>query len=828
MSARQKMLIYIMLFLLSSCAASVPPSSLQLSGMAMHLDRPTKGIDGMALSRDGSLLITVHNAQLSSHTATTGKGTLQLWDLLQGRQLKTIAVENLHVISSVAFSPDGKNAVLGGKPAGNQSSLGLWDLDSGKQIKTFPDLNKELQCVAYSPDGSLLLATHGSYVYLFDSETGEFQKQFETGHHTSILNPQQGILASFTPDGSYIVTGGPDAVLKMWDVESGQKIQHFAGHDKGLKGGITGIAVSADSQFLFTSAASDSLVRKWDISTAKQLQRVSGLDGFWHGVWGTALSPDDKYGFIASTPMAIWDLTTGKRAAQLQQGKPADAKPISDKPLAAFFHPNGKSLFLNGKDGSVRLFDTITGRELAMLASFDNDEWIIMTAEGYYNASKRGADNLSAVLAGKNFPVERFYDAFYRPDIVMAALQGQDVRNIAPVTMATAAQNPPPTVGFATLPGDSDQEVIKVCYQVSNAGGGIGEIRLFHNGKLLVSDGYYHEMVRSPSEKLHLMAMNGPAIHEQMRSVAINAGNTPIPISSHEKGQSFTDCKEIDTIPGKNEISITAFNKANTVQSPVQSIEFRSTKNPSSPHLYILSIGSNKYKDKAINLRYASKDASDFQLALGRKAATFYPASNIHQELLINEKANKAHILKKINELSAIVKPQDVFILFIAGHGILLQNQYYMLTSDFDGSLSEANTLSTNELVDISKKIKSLNQLFALDSCQAGGIDPIVSSLYEARIFVLAKKMGVPLFAFTNSVQEALDGYKGNGIFTNSLLAGLNNGQETDSDNDRSISITELGNYALQVATASAKKIGSQQTPLIINNGTNTPLYKLP
>ncbi len=827
MRAPQKILMVFLIFLLASCAAPPPPASLQLSGIKMNLDRPTTKITNMVLSKNGSLLVTVDNGPDSENTAGLGKGTLRLWDLVQGRQIRKMAIHDLQYIASVALSPNGKYALLGGRPTKDQSSLSLWDLESGKPVRTFPDLKKELFCVAFSPDGKSLLATHGSYVYLFNAENGEFIKQFDAGYQTSILSLPKHLVAAFTPDGQYIVTGGSDAVLKMWDIETASKVQHFAGHEKGLKGGITGIAISSDSQFIFTCAAGDGTARKWDIATGQQLQRISGLDGFWHGVWGTALSPDDKYVFIASQKPAIWDLATAKQVTPLHLDGPTSANSGQEKPVAALFHPNGTSLFLHAGDAAIRIFDTTTGREKAMLLGFDDDDWIIITTEGYYNASAKGAENLTAGLDGKNFPVERFYDAFYRPDIVMAALQGQDTRNFGTLTMSLAVKSPPPSVGFATIPSDTDAANIKFCYQASSAGGGIGEVRLFHNGKLIVSDGYYREMVRLPSEKIQLMAMNGAAIHEQMRSVAISEFGKPVPVTSHEKGASFTDCKEIDTVAGENEIAISAFNKGNTVQSPMQSIGFRSTRTADSPHLYILSIGASKYKEKTINLKYAAKDATDLQLKLSRQAATLYPPGNIHQELLTNDKANKSNIFKKINELSAIIKPEDSFILFVAGYGILLQNQSYMLTSDYDGILSDANTISSNEIVDISKKIKSLKQLFIFDSCQAGGIDAIVSSLFEARMLVLAKKMGVPIFASTSSVQEALDGYKGNGLLTHALLDGLSNKQEADSNNDRIISVSELGNYVLQATTAVSKKISTQQTPLIINNSKNTPMYKM-
>lgn len=827
MRAPQKILIVFWIFLLSSCAAPPPPASLQLSGIKMNLDRPAKSITDMVLSRDGSRLVTIDNGLESDNTPGLGKGTLRLWDLVQGRQIRKMVVQDLQSIASVALSPNGKYVLLGGRPTKDQSSLGLWDLENGKQVRSFPDLKKELFCVAFSPDGKSLLATHGTYVYLFNAENGEFQKQFDAGSQASLFSQPKRLAAAFTPDGHYIVTGGSDAVLKMWDIETTSKVQHFAGHEKGLKGGITGIAISSDSQFIFTSAAGDGTARKWDIATGQQLLKISGLDGFWHGVWGTALSADDKYAFIASQKPAIWDLTTAKQITPLHLDNPPYANSAQEKPVVASFHPNGKSLFLRTGDAAIRIFDTTTGREKAMLLGFDDDEWIIITAEGYYNASAKGAENLTASLEGKNFPVERFYDAFYRPDIVMAALQGHDTRNFGPLTMSLAVKSPPPSVGFATIPSNTEAANIKFCYQASSTGGGIGEVRLFHNGKLIVSDGYYRDMVRSPSEKIQLMAMNGAAIHEQMRSVAISEFGKPVPVSSHEKGASFTDCKEIDTVAGENEIAISAFNMGNTVQSPVQSIDFRSTRTAPSPHLYILSIGASKYKEKTINLKYAAKDATDLQLKLSRQAASLYPPGNIHQELLVNDKANKSNIFKKINELSAIIKAEDSFILFVAGYGVLLQNQSYMLTSDYDGILSDANTISSNEIVDISKKIKSLKQLFIFDSCQAGGIDAIVSSLFEARMSVLGKKMGVPIFTSTSSVQEALDGYKGNGLLTHALLDGLSNKQEADSNNDRIINVSELGNFVLQATTALSKKIGTQQRPLIINNSKDTPLYKM-
>lgn len=92
---------------------------------------------------------------------------------------------------------------------------------------------------------------------------------------------------------------------------------------------------------------------------------------------------------------------------------------------------------------------------------------------------------------------------------------------------------------------------------------------------------------------------------------------------------------------------------------------------------------------------------------------------------------------------------------------------------------------------------------------------------------VLAKKMGLHIYASANSIEQAMDGYQGNGLFTHTLLEGLNNKKEADKNNDSRISLVELGKYSRQATTEISKKIGHQQTPLIINFGKDSAVYRL-
>ena len=280
--------------------------------------------------------------------------------------------------------------------------------------------------------------------------------------------------------------------------------------------------------------------------------------------------------------------------------------------------------------------------------------------------------------------------------------------------------------------------------------------------------------------------------------------------------------------PGENEIGLTAFNRDNTIQGAMKTARFRAKIPGGDPRLYMVFIGIDQYGDNSINLKYAAKDAREIAQKLVRAARTLYKPQNINHVLLINRDATKSGIMTKLDELAAVIRPGDNFILFVAGHGVLLQNQYYMLTHDYTGAMDIRSMINSNEIVEISKKIKSLSQLFIFDTCHAGGVDYIVSGLYDARMSVFAKKMGLHIYASASDKQSAMDGYKGNGLFTYTLLDGLNNNREADRNRDGIVTIVGLGEYSKKTTASLARQIGHSQTPLIINFGKDSAVYKLP
>lgn len=483
-------------------------------------------------------------------------------------------------------------------------------------------------------------------------------------------------------------------------------------------------------------------------------------------------------------------------------------------------------------DGTIRWYRTSDGVEqLAFFPHADRKRWIMWTPEGYYDASPGAEDLIGWHLnQGKDkearfIPSGQLYDVFFRPDIVQAKFRGEDISSMITITAAQALKMPPPVLSFTRVPSSTKLNTEKVCYKAIATGGGIGEVRLFQNGKLIKSDGFYRETVAKVNTSMKLAAMDSATVTRALKLTKA-AQNSEPPMVSNDKGNEYSECQEIETIPGDNEISVAAFNANNTIQSALETTHFTADRKAEAPHLYVLGVGINKYRAKENNLSFAVKDATDFRSMIQDKAKGLFDAKNIHIEGLNDAQATKAGIQKAIAAISAKVKPWDSFILFVASHGYLQDNQYYIVTSDFDGAIDTTKMISSNEIVGMSKNIKSLSQLLIFDTCHAGGVDNIIGGLYDARMSVMAKKMGLHIYASAGSTQTALDGYKGNGLFTHALLGSMKN-NTTDSNRDSEVSVAELGERAKQETMTISTKLGFPQSPNIINFGKDNALFRV-
>jgi len=753
---------------------------------------PSNAVNAAIFSPDGRYAIAAN----TGYPAT-------FWEVTTGREARTLQ-EDKGSATSMAFSPDGRHVFS----SGWDKAVTVWEAATGRQIRTFPLRVNIPMFFTFSRDGRYVIVGHGHALTLWEVATGREIRTF-AGHSNLVLT------AAFSPDGRYVLSGSFDKTVRLWEIETGRQVRMIEVHDSK----VDSVAFSPDGHYAL-SAGADYMIKLWEVATGKEMRT---LQGHSNSITSLAFSPDGRYALSGSwdETLRLWEVATGRQVWTFQG--------YSGAVQSVAFSPDSRYTLSGHYNGSIKILNAADGSEICMMAKFRDGEWTAFTPEGYFNASKNGPAYISVRTSNRIFGLDQFYDVFYRPDIVEAKLKGEDIGLLASTNLEEALINPPPVVEFVQVPSESADTSVKISYKITSTGGGIGEVRLFHNGKLIQSDGFYRQAKVAPTDKTNtLLTVNSRAIKDYLRSVVLapRKEDKLSLIESAPKGDVYEGTITVDAISGENDIGLAAFNRNNSVQSILKTATFKSTIKQDDPHLYVVAVGIDEYKAAENNLKYAVKDAESITRMLRERSKTQYKPESIHIITLKNADATKINIIKKINELSKIIKPDDVFVLFIASHGVFQSGLYSIVTHDYSGNLNNSNLISSNEIMEISKTMKALTQIFILDTCHAGGLDNFVSGLYDARMTVMARNMGLHMFASASSTQEALDGYKGkNGMFTYMLLEGLNNNRNADTNKDSKVSIYELGSYAKEQTTKYSKESGHTQTPVVNNFGKDISMY---
>lgn len=196
---------------------------------------------------------------------------IYLWEVATGKPKAILQREELAMIHSVAFSPDGSLlAAATGNDATWVSSagIGLWTVATGREKAFLKGHTGPVNSVAFSPDGRTLAS--GSYdntIRFWDPATGNNTAIMKAVPKISITvngSSTVGVAVSansiaFSPDGRTLAVGNGDSTVGLWDVATRRSIAVLRGHV-----GLTTVAFSPDGKILAVGNL-DGTIKLWMI-----------------------------------------------------------------------------------------------------------------------------------------------------------------------------------------------------------------------------------------------------------------------------------------------------------------------------------------------------------------------------------------------------------------------------------------------------------------------------------------------------------------------------------------------------------------------------------
>ena len=438
---------------------------------------------------------------------------------------------------------------------------------------------------------------------------------------------------------------------------------------------------------------------------------------------------------------------------------------------------DGKRLLTVLASGDLALWDVASGKKLLRLFSM-KDGWTVMDAYGRFDGSEGAIENFSWLANENNIPLDKFSENYYEPGLLSSVLQNQDFIN-PNSGMVQSGITLPPKVNLQLAAQQNKGDNVALQLDIYDRGGGIDQIHVYQNGKLL---GNENVIVTQTKEADHrLLKLN----------ILPNAG--------------------------KNTVKVVATNDMG-VESSGAELNFDGKSKAYSSSLKLMTVGINKYSDPNLTLSYSVADANAIAQSLKKhsKIAT--------SQSLTDERATKTRILAELKELSRGAQ-HDQLVIYLAGHGIVSGKEWYFLPHEtrIQPTIEQIVTtgITATELGEIFKQSKIQHILLMVDACYSGASTDAFSKLENGQRYFtrqLSRSLGITVVTATTKDQQAAELQNlGHGLFTYLLI------QEMDK-NDAKNPVTAhsiAASIVKDLPAFSKKMLGVSQDPAVHTFGSD-------
>ena len=699
--------------------------------------------------------------------------------------------------SIVKFSAKGKFLITKLK----KDEIRLYEIENSEPIYKKPLFSYQyaVNNLLTSPDERYLavIGSGDSAISIIDLETQRFVKKLNTPAPKSNLSLlYEANSLAFSPDGKYFAVCFNTGKTFVYTTSNWTQVfENILPDNLGF----------VKSPFVNFSKSGEFMVVK--SMTGIKKYRTSNFDVLGseplkiNGFSAPMDKPEDYAITVKDNTLYFEDLFTGKVTKSIRV-MPNQITHIS-------INPQGMA-GITFKSGQFILIDPKKGGEEEVLLVADGDNYIFKTAENFYKVSKEGYDLVTFRIGNQAFPFEQFDAIFNRPDLVLKRMGCQDEELInlyqkaykkrikklgLEPTTEIALEDIPKTIlkNASSIPAITQNDKVEANFTISD----------------------------NKALKSYNVWVNNVPVHGKKGKLV--------------SGTNQTISASIPLIHGINKIQIACRNKSG-YESLIQTFYVEKQGPKPERDLYLIAIGTSSYKDNRFDLSYPVKDARDLVKLMTSNEKGLY--ENIIVDSLYNENVTADNItgLRTTLEKS---KPNDVVVVFVAGHGVLDENfDYYFGTHDIDFTAPSEKGLAYEKLEHIMDGIKANKKILIMDTCHSGEVDKddvFVSNDTEEKeeenqedisfravgtavkedqtkatptrlageLFNdLRKGTGATVISSAGGVEFAMESDKWkNGLFTYCMLNGLTN-RTADLDEDGKIMLLELQEYVVNKVSA--------------------------
>ncbi|HYW44788.1 MAG TPA: caspase family protein [Bryobacteraceae bacterium] len=723
---------------------------------------------------------------------------------------------------SARFSPDGKLIVVGFNDLAALDVLSGQDLGFQYKVQTPPD-GYNLAAALWSADGGTLCATGrrsgevDSVLCWSDAGKGK-QQSFPAAGDTilDIRALRGGAIAFCSSDGTVGVLdrngiakwGTPDELEYRGEPAfprlspDGNDIELASSYFNGITSSHHNIAFSVSGQSLETDAQPKPSL----LSPTTSGLAING--------WRNGTNPTLDGHSI--------ELQEGEEARSLAISSGNDGFVLGSEFFIRRFDPRGKliwSIPLQGVgwgvnitadkrfvvatlgDGTVRWYTFDKGEEvLALFVDHNLQRWVAWNPDGFFTFHGGGDAligyhmNRGPDQAGEFVKVDQLRETFYRPDLVAEILKpgGAEAvlaeRNRIGDISGILSGGLPPEIELispaqATVTGE-----YLLQFKIKEMGGGRGRV---------------------------VYRIDGAEITGRAIDIAGTGGDTInryIPVGN-----------------GGHTLAITAYSANGKIEGQPKTVRITRSLPAQGSSLYLIAAGISHYSDNSLSegVKFAAADADMIAATFkGQEGKGLY--SRVNAVPLIDRQATIKNIQDAVAQAAKTVQPGDTFVLYLAGHGMAVEGEYYFIPWEAEYPNQKdllAKSLNREAIQAMLKQIPTNKSALILDTCGAGGyLESRATASEKAAIEKVALMSGRAVLAASYSGQMAMDGYQNHGVFTYALLDGL---RQAEVNSQGEILITRLAEFVQsQVPRLTEQKWGVRQLPLSRIDGEPFPIAR--